>query len=49
MSTPVSIELLTDAVVASYIHEISTRHRPEDRTAERPSNTAAEAQPEGSG
>ena len=37
--TPVSLKLVTDAVVASYIHEISTRHRPqdppnEDRTGE---------------
>ena len=29
MSTPISQKLLTDAVVASYIHEISIRHRPE--------------------
>jgi hypothetical protein len=34
MSTTVSLKLLTDAVVASYIHDISTRHRPEQPSAE---------------
>lgn len=34
MSTPISLKLLTDAVVASYIHEISTRHGGEDHAAE---------------
>jgi hypothetical protein len=34
MSTPISIKLLTDAVVTSYIHDISTRHRPDQPTPE---------------
>ena len=34
MSNPVNLKILTDAVVASYIHEISTRHRPEPAAAE---------------
>lgn len=34
MSTPISTKLVTDAVVASYIHEISTRHSVEDPSAE---------------
>lgn len=33
MSTPISQKLLTDAVMASYIHEISIRHRPEDKAS----------------
>jgi hypothetical protein len=28
MSTPIRPQLLTDGVIASYIHEISARHRP---------------------
>jgi hypothetical protein len=34
MSTPISPKLLTDAIVASYIHDISTRHGAEDPAAE---------------
>jgi hypothetical protein len=34
MSTPISLKLLTDAVVASYIHEISTRHSAADPPVE---------------
>ena len=36
MSAPISLKLLTDAVVASYIHEISTRHRREGAASEGP-------------
>lgn len=36
MSTPIRPQLLADAVVASYIHEISTRHRPAESTAPQP-------------
>ena len=43
MSTPVSLKLVTDAVVASYIHEISTRHQHQDPpTEDRPGQSADE-------
>lgn len=34
MTPAVSLKLLTDAVVASYIHEISARHRAEEPAPE---------------
>jgi hypothetical protein len=36
-ATRPSVQLTTDAVVASYIHEISERHRRIDQAAEEPS------------
>jgi hypothetical protein len=45
MSNTVSLQLITDAVVAEYIHEISERHRAPEPESTRPQDARSGGAP----